>query len=323
MAAGKISSAFARVQRASRPRYSGLRTSIASSNRPSGSIHSPSTGRKASSVMMASMKRTPTTRVLLGMYSVRYPPMPRRILSGTGNSVKRKEMTSPTAILVSLPPVPLDTRQFESVEGVSEWRPSLYVEWTEAPQAPTDLAPSANDAVSIAAPVVRFQFTDTLGDTTLAAVQVQVATDAAFTTGVWTSAWVSSTDPQLDLAAAGYPGMAEGASVYWRAKVRDGAGLESGWSAAAQMRRVSKGTVTITNPPSTGAVLVAEEHLRAGGLGSAVAQLLAQQHPVPMAFVDLGDRYAESGAPDELMARYGLTAADVARAAHALVGRKA
>lgn len=72
----------------------------------------------------------------------------------------------------------------------------------------------------------------------------------------------------------------------------------------------------------TGAILVAEEHLRAGGLGSAVAQLVAEAHPVPMAFTTLGDRYAESGAPEELMATYGLTADHLVRAARALVKRK-
>ena len=72
----------------------------------------------------------------------------------------------------------------------------------------------------------------------------------------------------------------------------------------------------------TGALVVAEEHLRAGGLGSAIAQLLAEERPVPMAFVALDDRYAESGAPDELMEKYGLTAADVARAVRTVVTRK-
>lgn len=148
-------------------------------------------------------------------------------------------------------------RRIHSVEGTSAYRPTLYVEWSEAPQAPTNLSPSGNDAVSVAAPTVRFQVVDNLGDTTLAAAQVQVASDAAFTTGLWTSAWISTTEPQLNLATAGYPGMtAGGASVYWRVKVRDGALLESAWSQAAQMRRVAKGTVTITNPAATGSELM-------------------------------------------------------------------
>jgi transketolase len=72
----------------------------------------------------------------------------------------------------------------------------------------------------------------------------------------------------------------------------------------------------------TGGIVVAEEHLRAGGLGSAVAQAVVEHDPVPMGFVALDDRYAESGAPDELMAAYGLTPDAVARAARDVVMRK-
>jgi transketolase len=58
----------------------------------------------------------------------------------------------------------------------------------------------------------------------------------------------------------------------------------------------------------TGGIVVAEEHLHHGGLGSVVAMTVAQRHPCPIAFVDLGDTYAESGAPDDLLRAYGLTA---------------
>jgi transketolase len=71
----------------------------------------------------------------------------------------------------------------------------------------------------------------------------------------------------------------------------------------------------------TGGVVVAEEHLRHGGLGSAVAQALAEERPVPMAFVSLEDRYAESGKPEELMAKYGLKAENIVIAAHRVVTR--
>ncbi len=69
----------------------------------------------------------------------------------------------------------------------------------------------------------------------------------------------------------------------------------------------------------TGRIVVAEEHLRHGGLGSAVAMSVVQQHPVLMRFVALADTYAESGKPEELLAKYGLTAADIVRAAKSLV----
>jgi transketolase len=72
----------------------------------------------------------------------------------------------------------------------------------------------------------------------------------------------------------------------------------------------------------TGRIVVAEEHLLHGGLGSAVAMSAAWQHPVPMRFVGIRDTFAESGTPEGLLAKYGLTAADITRAAGDLVGKK-
>lgn len=72
----------------------------------------------------------------------------------------------------------------------------------------------------------------------------------------------------------------------------------------------------------TGAILVAEEHINTGGVGSMVAQVVSAHAPVPMEFVNMGDRYAESGTPDELMVKYGLTTADVVTAAKRLFARK-
>lgn len=72
----------------------------------------------------------------------------------------------------------------------------------------------------------------------------------------------------------------------------------------------------------TGALVVAEEHINHGGLGSAVAMAAAASAPVPIEFVNMGDRYAESGTPDELMAKYGLTTKDVLAAARRVLARK-
>lgn len=72
----------------------------------------------------------------------------------------------------------------------------------------------------------------------------------------------------------------------------------------------------------TGAMVVAEEHLTVAGLGSVVAQAVALTTPVPIEFVGLNDTYAESGQPDELMRKYGLTAADIVAAARRVLGRR-
>jgi transketolase len=71
----------------------------------------------------------------------------------------------------------------------------------------------------------------------------------------------------------------------------------------------------------TGRIVVAEEHLLHGGLGSVVAMSAARQQPVPMRFVGLRDTFAESGTPEGLLAKYGLTAADIVREALELCGR--
>jgi len=72
----------------------------------------------------------------------------------------------------------------------------------------------------------------------------------------------------------------------------------------------------------TGAIVVAEEHLAQGGLGSRVAQTLAREKPVPMEFVNLGDRYAMSGKAEELLQRYGLTAGHIEESVKSAVKRK-
>jgi transketolase len=72
----------------------------------------------------------------------------------------------------------------------------------------------------------------------------------------------------------------------------------------------------------TGAIVTAEEHYLHGGMGSNVARLVAQSHPVPMRFVGLADTYTDSGDPDDLLQKYHLTAQDIASAAREVVAAK-
>jgi transketolase len=65
----------------------------------------------------------------------------------------------------------------------------------------------------------------------------------------------------------------------------------------------------------TGAIVTAEEHLLTGGMGSNVARVVVAQHPVPMRFVGLSDTYTDSGEPEDLLEKYGLTSHDIYRAA--------
>jgi transketolase len=72
----------------------------------------------------------------------------------------------------------------------------------------------------------------------------------------------------------------------------------------------------------TGAVVTAEEHSIIGGLGSAVAECLAEKLPTPMGRVGTKDTFGESGEADELLAKYGLTAADIAAKVKETIKRK-
>ena len=71
-----------------------------------------------------------------------------------------------------------------------------------------------------------------------------------------------------------------------------------------------------------GAVVTVEEHQIAGGMGSAVAEILAQNDPVPMEFVGVHDQFGQSGQPNELLEFYGMGVKDVVKAVKAVLKRK-
>ena len=71
----------------------------------------------------------------------------------------------------------------------------------------------------------------------------------------------------------------------------------------------------------TGAIVVAEEHLVDGGLGVRVAQVVAETKPCVMEFVGL-NTYAESGSPEAILEKYGMTAAKITEAVRRVISRK-
>lgn len=72
----------------------------------------------------------------------------------------------------------------------------------------------------------------------------------------------------------------------------------------------------------TGAVVVAEEHLTAGGLGELISGVLARELPTPMEFVSVVNKFGQSGTPSELMTAYGLDAAHIKEAVKKVFARK-
>jgi len=72
----------------------------------------------------------------------------------------------------------------------------------------------------------------------------------------------------------------------------------------------------------TGAIVTAEDHQMQGGLGGAVAELLAQNIPTPQEFVAVRDTFGESGRGDELMRKYGIAKDDIVKAVRRVLARK-
>ena len=86
------------------------------------------------------------------------------------------------------------------------------------------------------------------------------------------------------------------------------------------LKPIDEGTL-LRAAEETGAVVTVEEHHIHGGLGSIVSQCLGRNRPVPLEMVAL-ERYAESGRPDQLLEKYGLTPGHVAAAVRVVLARK-
>ena len=84
------------------------------------------------------------------------------------------------------------------------------------------------------------------------------------------------------------------------------------------IKPIDKGMI-IKAARETGAIVTAEEHQVNTGLGSAVAEVVVQHCPVPMAFIGMTDRFGESGEPRQLMEKFGMTAEAIAKAGQRLL----
>ena len=80
--------------------------------------------------------------------------------------------------------------------------------------------------------------------------------------------------------------------------------------------------IIIEAAKTTGAIVTAEEHQVIGGLGSAVSEVLSENIPTPLERVGLRDRFGESGKPQKLFEKYGLTAGHIEEAVKKVLRRK-
>ena len=72
----------------------------------------------------------------------------------------------------------------------------------------------------------------------------------------------------------------------------------------------------------TGAVVSVEEHQINGGLGSAIAEVLSRNYPVPQEYIGVQDRFGESGSPDELIEAFGMGVGSIKEAVKKVIARK-
>ena len=143
-----------------------------------------------------------------------------------------------------------DNMQHFLVSGnVYQTGPVLEVEWSDAPDIPENLVPADNQIVSTSKPTLRFDYVDVSGDQQLESVQVQINDTDEWTTPAFDSGIVDTGVPELDLEKTLYAGLLNsGPSAWWRVRVKDGAGLWSEWSDAAQMRYVERSGLTVVSP---------------------------------------------------------------------------
>lgn len=80
--------------------------------------------------------------------------------------------------------------------------------------------------------------------------------------------------------------------------------------------------VIVREARAAGAVVSIEEHQIAGGLGSAIAELLAQECPVPHEFIGVHDMFGQSGEPKELTEHYGMGVSHIVAAVRKVISRK-
>lgn len=119
--------------------------------------------------------------------------------------------------------------------------PTLEVTWSDAPQTPTRLVPSAGRAVSVARPVLSWDATE------LAAYQVQLNGSDSWGSPATDTGEVAADLPQYALTSD----IAIDAVLWWRVRYKNTAGLWSEWSDGASFTRKALPTVTITNPATS------------------------------------------------------------------------
>jgi hypothetical protein len=123
------------------------------------------------------------------------------------------------------------------------FQPTLTVNWTTAPQTPTNLSPAGGRAVSVGTPTFRFDFVDTVDDS-ISGLQIQYDTSSSFVSPTFDTGMIAATQNTWTPVTS----ITVGTTTFWRVRTRDQSGLISPWSVPVSFVRTAKGSTTITNP---------------------------------------------------------------------------
>ncbi len=128
--------------------------------------------------------------------------------------------------------------------------------------------------------------------------------------------------PDVGLAQVGI--IATGALLYralLAAKELEGRGVKTKVLNLSTVKPIDREAITALAKEAK-AIVTVEEHQIAGGMGSAVAEVLAQNYPVPIEFIGIQDLFGQSGTPDELLEHYGLGVSHIVAAVEKVLKRK-
>lgn len=128
--------------------------------------------------------------------------------------------------------------------------------------------------------------------------------------------------PEVGLADVGI--IATGGLLYRAlisAKELESEGIKTKVMNLSSIKPIDTGAI-VALAKETRAIVTVEEHQIMGGMGSAVAEVLAQNIPVPIEFIGIEDRFGQSGTPDELIEHYGMGKSSITNAVKKVLKRK-
>ena len=125
-----------------------------------------------------------------------------------------------------------------------------------------------------------------------------------------------STKPQVGIAATG----ALLHKALLAAKELEGKGIEVEVINLSTIKPLDERAI-IELAKKTGKIVTVEEHQISGGMGSAVAECLVKNFPVPMEFIGVDDQFGQSGTPDELIKHYGMDTESIIKSVHKILKR--